>query len=65
MQPTQPARHFVLIMSALSLIILILIGANWFYLTHPERSQSPDFLGSFGLPSSPSVQIVVPSAQIR
>lgn len=65
MQTTQPSRHFVLIMSALSVMILILIGMNWFYLTHQEQSEVGDISGTLGIPSRATVQASLPAARIR
>lgn len=65
MQTTQPSRHFVLIMSALSLIILILIGMNWFYLTHQDPSEVGDITGTAGGTPRSTVQASLRAARLR
>lgn len=52
-------------MSALSLMILILIGVNWFYLTHQDRNQPADLSGSWGVYPRPSIQTSLPAARTR
>lgn len=65
METTQPSRHFVLIMSALSVIILILIGVNWFYLTHQDQGEFSDSFGTLGPTSRSQGQVSLPAARLR